>query len=123
MRTYDVVVGIGLIALAFGLSPAASFDGTPSEDLSKAPALESRGLGSEPALGGPTLQALPPSGGIPRPPNALPQGSNKLPPSTGSEALRSGTRALRDGKPDQAMAALEDAAEQWVPGARWKLVT
>src|SRR5206468_12323213 len=59
--------------------------------------------------------------GIPRPSNAVPQGSNKLSPSTGTEALRYGTRALRDGKPDQAMTALEYAAEQGVPGAMWKL--
>jgi len=32
MRTYDVVVSFGLIGLAFGLSPAASFDGSRSPD-------------------------------------------------------------------------------------------
>jgi TPR repeat protein len=31
MRTYDVVLSCGLIALALGFSPAASFDGLPSD--------------------------------------------------------------------------------------------
>jgi TPR repeat protein len=37
------------------------------------------------------------------------------------EALRSGLQALRAGKPDQAVTALQYAAEQGVPGAMWKL--
>src|SRR5262249_56415632 len=40
---------------------------------------------------------------------------------TPSEALRSGTQALREGKPDQAVTALQYAAEQGMPGAMWKL--
>ena len=35
--------------------------------------------------------------------------------------LRSGTQALRQGKTDQAVAELEYAAEQGLPGAIWKL--
>src|SRR5213593_764493 len=31
MRTYDTLLSCGLIALALGFSPAASFDGRPSE--------------------------------------------------------------------------------------------
>ena len=43
MRTSDVVLSIGLLGLAFGLSPAVSFDGTRTPD-------------------GPAVVALPPGG-------------------------------------------------------------
>ena len=96
MRTYDVVLSCGLIALAFGFSPAASFDGRPSD-----------------AASGPSLQSLEraPSAAAPAAPRA----------TTPIEALRSGTQALRAGKPDQAVTSLEFAAEQGMPGAMWKL--
>jgi TPR repeat protein len=93
MRTYDVVLSCGLIALALGFSPAASFDGLPSD---AAPG-----------------QSTAPS--APRPPAAAVQRATPI------EALRSGTQALRAGKPDQAVTSLEFAAEQGMPGAMWKL--
>jgi TPR repeat protein len=92
MRTYDVVLSCGLIALALGFSPAASFDGLPSD---AAPG-----------------QSTPPS--APRPSAATVQ---RAP----IEALRSGTQALRAGKTDQAVTSLEYAAEKGMPGAMWKL--
>jgi TPR repeat protein len=58
------------------------------------------------------LRAVPP-GAVARPPAAIPR--------TPVEALRSGTQALRDGNPDQAVTALEYAAQQGMPGAMWKL--
>jgi TPR repeat protein len=42
-------------------------------------------------------------------------------PATPLEAFRSGTQALRQGKTHQALAELEYAADQGVPGAIWKL--
>jgi TPR repeat protein len=92
MRTYDVVLSCGLIALALGFSPAASFDGLPSD---AAPG-----------------QSTAPS--APRPSAATVQ---RAP----IEALRSGTQALRAGKTDQAVISLEYAAEKGMPGAMWKL--
>jgi len=91
MRTYDVVLSCGLIALAFGFSPAASFDGLPSD-------------------------AAP--GQRPAPSAAQPPAAAQRAPN---EALRSGVQAFRSGKPDQAVTSLEYAAEKGVPGAMWKL--
>ena len=107
MRTYDVFLSIGLIGLALGFHPAASFDGTPSGAPVVAP---------KPAdLGSATpLRAVPP-GVVARPPAAIPRAVSPI------EALRSGTQALRDGNPGQAVSALEYAAEQGMPSAMWKL--
>jgi uncharacterized protein len=91
MRTYDVVLSCGLIALALGFSPAASFDGLPSD---AAP-----GQRTAPSAAQPPIAAQ-------RAPN---------------EALRSGVQAVRSGKPDQGVTSLEYAAEKGVPGAMWKL--
>ena len=94
MRTYDTLLSCGLIALALGFSPAASFDGRPSD-------------------AAPNQQSSAPA--APRPPAAA------VPRATPYEAQRSGTQALRAGKLDQAMTSLEYAAEQGMPGAMWKL--
>ena len=94
MRTYDVVLSCGLIALALGFSPAASFDGLPSD---AAP-----GQGTAPSAARPPAAA-----GVQR--------------ATPNEELRSGMQALRSGKPDQAVTSLEYAAEKGMPGAMWKL--
>src|SRR5262249_56834766 len=94
MRTYDVVLSCGLIALALGFSPAASFDGLPSD---AAPGQRTA----------PSASAQPPAAAVQR--------------ATPMEALRSGTQALRAGKPDQAVTSLEYAAGQGMPGAMWKL--
>lgn len=102
MRTYDVVLSIGLIGLALGFPPAASFDGRPSDaSPAAAPAVQSREQASQTA--------------VPRPPAAVPHAVTPI------EALRSGTQALRAGKPDQAVTALEYAADQGMLGAMWKL--
>jgi exopolysaccharide production negative regulator len=121
MRTYDVIVSIGLVGWALGFSPAASFDGTPTNELNKASPPQSREISRTPALTGPSLQSLPPSAVVPRPPAAIPQGAAKRVAPTPSEAMRTGTQALREGKPGQAVTSLEYAAEQGVPGAMWKL--
>jgi TPR repeat protein len=97
MRTYDVVLSCGLIALALGFSPASSFDGRPSD------AAPGQSLSTAPAA----PRQAPPAAAAPR--------------ATPIEALRSGTQALRAGKPDQAVTSLEFAAEQGMPGAMWKL--
>lgn len=106
MRIYNSVLSIGLIVLSFGLPPAASFDGRPSDQPSVSSlAPQSR----EPAPKGA------PSSAVQRPPAAVPQKATPI------EALRTGTQALRAGKPDQAVTALEYAADQGMPGAMWKL--
>src|SRR5262245_18899555 len=93
MRTYDVVLSCGLIALALGFSPAASFDGLPSD---AAP-------GQRPA------------------PSATQPRAAAVQRATPNELTRSGLQALRSGKPDQAVTSLEYAAGQGMPGAMWKL--
>jgi TPR repeat protein len=121
MRISDVVASISLLALAVGLSPAVSFDGSrqpdgaavvaplPGAASSLAPVNNSVG-GTTSIPGGPTAPVAPakiaPRSTIP----ASPQ-----------EALRSGTQALRQGRTDEAVMDLEYAAEQGVPGALWKL--
>jgi hypothetical protein len=126
MRIFDVAVRIGLIGLALGLSSAWSFDGKPSDAPPAGPAPGPSLQSLEVGRPTPPLAAVPPSAAAPRPPGAIPQAA--LPPAamprslpTPIEALRSGTQALRDGKTDQAVTALEYAAEQGMPGAMWKL--
>jgi TPR repeat protein len=121
MRTSDVIVSIGLLALAVGLSPAVSFDGArqpesaaagrqlPSAASSLAPVNNPLG-GTTPLPGGPAVPGAPAKI---VPPSAIP-------PSP-QEAFRAGTQALRQGRTDQAVMDLEYAAEQGVPGALWKL--
>ncbi len=114
MRTSNVVVSLGLVGLAFGLSPAASFDGTRTPELGpvvSAPMATTRAapLGAVPlssqsgAASGPALSAVPPAVIAPY------------------DALRSGSKMLREGRIDQGLLALEYAAERGVPGAFWKL--
>jgi TPR repeat protein len=106
MRTYDVVVTIGLVSVSLGLSPAASFDGTRTPAgpvVTSVPLTDSsvRNLNGAGALAS-----------VPLTPHPRP---------TPFEALRSGTLALRAGRPGEAVTALEYAAGQGVPGAMWKL--
>src|SRR6478672_1561317 len=118
MRISNVIVSIGLLAAAVGLSPAVSFDGTrtpgstsvgvPLPDPSTSPGDATNVLGNATPL------AAVPAAPLTMPPRSL------LPP-TPLEAFRSGTQALRQGKTDQAVIELEYAAEQGVPGAIWKL--
>jgi hypothetical protein len=117
MRTSDLVLVIGLLGLALGFSPAVSFDGTPSDELGKARPPQSRPVGPTPVGAVPSMQA--PNINAPRPPAAIPR--RAVYPPAASEALRSGTQALREGKRDEALTALEYAAEQGMPGAIWKL--
>jgi TPR repeat protein len=104
MRIYDAVLSFGLIGLALGFSPAASFDGRPSDAAPAGPSLQSL-----------DRRAVAPSAAVPRPPVVLPRAA------TPNEALRSATQALRDGKPDQAVTSFEYAADQGMAGAMWKL--
>src|SRR5262245_45067343 len=108
MRTSNAVVSLGLIGLAFGFSPAASFDGTRTPEMAPvtAPLPPSRvaPLATVPAPpAGPALSAVPPAGATP------------------FDALRSGNQMLREGRVNQGLMALEYAAERGVPGAIWKL--
>jgi hypothetical protein len=110
-------VSIGLLALAVGLSPAVSFDGTRTpEGATVAVPLPEVGRGRNPAvndLGGATPLAAVPVPSLTVPPRSVV-------PSP-YEAFRSGTQALRQGRTDQAVTDLEYAADQGVPGALWKL--
>jgi TPR repeat protein len=115
MRTSEIVLGIGLVAIAFGLSPAVSFDGTRAPEGSPVavplPNAASKLAPTNNPLGGATPLATVPVAPPPR---------SAMPP-TPQEALRSGTQLFRQGKTDQAVMDLEYAAEQGVPGAIWKL--
>jgi TPR repeat protein len=112
MRTSNAVVSIGLLGLALGLSPAASFDGTRTpEGATVAVPLAGPEANPAPGIGRATpLAAVPmaPLDGVAR-------------PATPFEAFRSGTEALRAGHPEQAVYELEYAAEQGMPAAQWKL--
>jgi TPR repeat protein len=119
MRTSSVIIGIGLLSVAIGLSPTAvvSLDGTPDGATVSVP-LPGVGSNRGNPLGSATpLAAVPVS--PPVAPLAMPPRS-AMPP-TPQEAFRSGTQSLRQGKTDQGVIELEYAAEQGVPGAIWKL--
>jgi exopolysaccharide production negative regulator len=111
MRTSEVLLSMGLLALAFGLSPAVSFDGRPE-------------VVPMPNAAGPSTPEINPLGSatplvsVPVTPMVPPR---SMGPATPFEAFRSGTQALRQGRTDQAVLELEYAAEQGVPGALWKL--
>jgi uncharacterized protein len=108
MRTSDVILSISLLGLAFGLSPAVSFDGTRSPDAATVAV-------PLPAPGSSSLGAATPLAPV------APVTGPGRPALTPFEAFRSGTQALRQGKTDQGVEELEFAAEQGVPGAIWKL--
>ena len=111
MRTSEVLLSMGPLALAFGLSPAVSFDGRPE-------------VVPMPNAAGPSTPEINPLGSatplvsVPVTPMVPPR---SMGPATPFEAFRSGTQALRQGRTDQAVLELEYAAEQGVPGALWKL--
>src|SRR5271165_554123 len=122
MRISSAVVSIGLLALAVGLSPAVSFDGTRTpEGATVAVPLPEAGRGLNPQVNSPEVNDL----GSATPLAAVPVAPMTIPPRSAVpspyEAFRSGTQALRQGRTDQALAELEYAAEQGVPGAIWKL--
>ena len=116
MRISNVIVSIGLLGFAVGLSPAVSFDGArrPGSATVAVP-LPDGDLNS----GANPLGSATPLVAVPATPLTMPP--RTVTPSTPLEAFRSGTQALRQGKTDQAVAELEYAAEQGVPGAIWKL--
>jgi uncharacterized protein len=118
MRISDLILSIGLLGLALGFSPAVSFDGTPTDELGKAPPSQFRPVGPTPVVAAPPT-VVHPDLNAPRPPASIPRRADY--PAAAAEALRSGTQALREGKREQAVTALEYAAEQGMPGALWKL--
>jgi hypothetical protein len=120
MRTRRIIVSIGLLGLAFGFSPAVSFDGTrtPEGTTVAVPLPDASGTNLGSPLGSATPLAAVPE--TPIAPMTAPPPRATMPPSP-QEALRSATQALRQGKTDQALMELEYAAEQDVPGALWKL--
>src|SRR5439155_19733537 len=113
MRTFDAVVSLGLMGLALGLPPAASFDGVPE---APAVAVVPPNAATRAApLTDPATRDL----GRLSSPAPIPGSSQGL--RSGNQALEFGKQALRDGKVDQAVTAFEYAARQGVPGAIWKL--
>jgi TPR repeat protein len=117
MRTSNVIMSIGLLGLAIGLSPAAvSFDGTRTPE---GTALPLQSPGPNAAQSGNPLSGATPLAAVPGAPLTVPPPRSALP--TPQEAFRAGTQALRQGKTDQGVMELEYAAEQGVPGAIWKL--
>ena len=110
MRTSDLILTVSLLGLAFGLSPAVSFDGTRAPGTAPVtaplPAPDSSQLGRATPLA---------------PVPVAPVTGPGRPSLTPFEAFRSGTQALRQGKTDQGLEELEFAAEQGVPFAIWKL--
>jgi TPR repeat protein len=119
MRTSDLIVSISLLGLAFGLSPAVSFDGTRAPEGAAAVAVPMPDAASNLAPGNSPLGNASPLAAVPVAPLTMPP--RAVMPATPLEAFRSGTQALRQGKTDQAVMDLEYAAEQGVPGAIWKL--
>jgi uncharacterized protein len=117
MRTSSAIAGMGLLALAVGLSPAVSFDGTRTPEGARvAVPMPDAGGELNPAAGG--LGRATPLAPVPLPPGTVaPRSATPSP----YEAFRSGAQALREGRTDQGIAELEYAAEQGVPGAIWKL--
>src|SRR5579871_191309 len=108
------IVGVGVAALGFGLSPASSFDGTrtPESAAVAVPMTPGQGdTGTGANIGRATPLAAVPIAPLPTTPR----------PSTPFEAFRSGTQALRAGNTAQAVNELEYAADQGVPAAQWKL--
>jgi TPR repeat protein len=114
MRTSDVVISIGLLAAAVGLSPAVSFDGTRTPEGSNI-AVPLTAPGTNLTPGATPLAAVPAA------PLTMPPRPGPVMPATPLEVFRSGMDALRQGRIDQALMELDDAAEQGVPGAIWKL--
>ncbi len=112
MRTSNVIVSLGLLGLALGLSPAASFDGarTPEGTVVAVPLT---GADANPAPG--------PDIGRATPLAAIPVAPLNPRPATPIEVFRSGTQALRAGNTEQAVNELEYAADQGMPAAQWKL--
>ena len=111
MRTSNVVVSIGLLGLALGLSPAASFDGTRTP--------ESAAVAVPPPDAN---AALAPDIGRATPLAAVPVGPlSNARPTTPFDAYRTGSQALRQGRTAQGLNEIEYAAEQGVPAALWKL--
>jgi hypothetical protein len=124
MRTSELILSVGLLGLAFGLSPAVSFDGTRTPEGSPvsvplpAPGSANVAPGANPLGSATPLAAVPVS---PVAPMNLPQGRPLVTPPTPLESFRNGTLLLRQGKTDQGVMELEYAAEQGIPGAIWKL--
>src|SRR4029453_9880088 len=119
MRTSELLVGIGLLGFAFGLSPAGSFDGSRTPDGTTAAGRGADGPSGPDAAGNPLGNATPLAAVPAAPLTTMPPRSGL--PASPQEAFRSGTQALRQGKTEQALMELEYAAEQGVPGAIWKL--
>jgi TPR repeat protein len=111
MRTSNVIASLGLLGLALGLSPAASFDGTRAPEGATVAVPLPGGNGAAGAdLGRATPLAAVPGAAL---------GNTR--PATPFDAYRSGSQALRQGRTAQALSELEYAAEQGVPAALWKL--
>jgi TPR repeat protein len=117
---------LGLIGLVFGLSPAASFDGTPAPQ-SAPVAVPNPVAPAVPGALGRAAAPLPvvPVAPAPNAPAATLAPRPAAPIASAArmanDALRTGTQALREGRADQAVTALEYAANQGSPGAIWKL--
>jgi len=127
MRTSRVLVSIVVIGLAFGVvfawGPASGFDGTPTVDPPRGPALQSLDPGRRVAAPA-AVGTMSPTGGpgVARPPAVVPAGipagvAKRAP----ADAIRSGTQALREGRSEQALQAFEYAAREGEPFAIWKL--
>src|SRR5580704_8091102 len=114
MRTSNIIASIGLLGLALGLSPAASFDGTRTPE-GTAVAVPLTAPDSDPA-GSSDIGRATPLAAVP----VAPLSANPH-PATPFEAFRSGTQALRAGNTALAVNELEFAAEQGMPAAQWKL--
>jgi len=104
-------MSIGLLGLALGLSPAASFDGTRTPE-SAAVAVPLPGAHAAP---GTDIGRATPLAAVP----VAPLGNAR--PATPFDAYRSGSQALRQGRTTEGLNEIEYAAEQGVPAALWKL--
>lgn len=104
MRTFSVVTSVALIALAAGIEPTRSLDGSPSPNPVIAPGVQ------------PLASSLP-SG----PKSVAPGLKSAIIPTSPGEAYRSATEALKTGEKAQAVMSLQYAAEHGHGFALWKL--
>ncbi len=113
---------------ASGMAPASA--NSRAVDTPRPPGLIPHAGGAS-AVGLPSATLPRPRAPVPAISSTNPQGERPLPPPTAFaapsipitpfEAFKSGARALRDGQPKKALALLENAADQGVVAAQWKL--
>jgi hypothetical protein len=105
MRIVEALLRVMLVGAAFAATPAFAFDGSKSDEATK-------------AIAGAIVPL--PDGQL-RPPADVPDAHASKAPLTASEAWRTATHWLKEGDTHKAVVSLEYAAENGHPLAQWKL--